>query len=419
MRVLWIAQNGGKYKNSKVKGTGGWIGALQEEMLKYDSKVELGIVFPVLTNDTPITEGRVSYFPYKMSTGQGKMERLIYYATKKWEKDDELCSAQIQRVVKQFDPDIIHVWGIEFAHSAVIPKLNKPFVVHIQGLATLTVNKYLPPFFSVEDLKRCNSWFERIILHHGEYEEFQNYIRRAKRELVISPFVMNWIGRTEWDYKASHLLSKNSRYFNGEEVMRNDFNEIKWNYHYDGTLHIQSNIANGWYKGIDVVLKTAEVLKNHGIDFEWNIYGIKRDSKIVNYIIKKYHIRPEDVNVIFHGSVDGQTIVKSLLTSDVYVHPSYIENSSNAIAEAMYLGLPVVAQYVGGNPSMLKDGSGILVAPNEPFAMAFNLIKLREREIAEKYSKRAIEVAEKRQDNQKTVANLLEIYKTVIKDHKQ
>ena len=68
---------------------------------------------------------------------------------------------------------------------------------------------------------------------------------------------------------------------------------------------------------------------------------------------------------------------------------------------------------------MLKDGSGILVAPNEPFAMAFNLIKLREREIAEKYSKRAIEVAEKRQDNQKTVANLLEIYKTVIKDHKQ
>lgn len=419
MRVLWIAQNGGNYKNSKVKGTGGWIGALQEEILKYDNSVELGIVFPVLINESPVNEGRVSYFPYKMRSGQNKLKRLIYYVARIWEKDDELCSVQILRVVNQFNPDIIHVWGIEFAHSAVIPKLNKPCVVHIQGLTSLYVYTYLPPFLSEDDLKRCNSWFERTVLHHGEYEEYQNYIRRAKREITISPFVKNWIGRTDWDYEASRLLSKDSRYFNGEEVMRNDFNDKKWEYHFNGTLHIQSNIANGWYKGIDVVLKTAEVLKNHGIDFEWNIYGIKRDSKIVNYIIKKYHIRPEDVNVIFHGSVDGQTIVKSLLTSDVYVHPSYIENSSNAIAEAMYLGLPVVAQYVGGNPSMLKAGSGILVAPNEPFAMAFNLIKLREREIAEKYSKRAIEVAENRQDNQKTVANLLEIYKTVIKDHKQ
>ena len=419
MRVLWIAQNGGKYKNNKIKGTGGWIGALQEELLKYDNNVELGIVFPVLTNESPITEGRTSYFPYKMSTGQNKLERLIYYAKKKWEKDDELCSEQILRVVNQFDPDIIHVWGIEFAHSAVIPNLNKPCVVHIQGLTALYVYTYIPPFLSEVDLKKCNSWFERIILHHGEYEEYQNYIRRANREIAISPFVRNWIGRTDWDYEASQLLSKNSRYFNGEEVMRNDFKEKKWNYHYNGILHIQSNIANGWYKGIDVVLKTAEVLKNHSINFEWNIYGIKRDSRIVNYIIKKCHIKPEDVNVIFHGSVDGETIVKSLLTSDVYVHPSYIENSSNAIAEAMYLGLPVVAQYVGGNPSMLKEESGILVAPNEPYSMAFNLMELRKKEVAEKYSIKAIEVAEKRQDNQKTVANLLEIYKTVIKDHKQ
>lgn len=419
MRVLWIAQNGGKYKNNKVKGTGGWIGALQEDLIKFDSEVELGLVFPVPTKDTPITEGRVSYFPYKMSPGRNVLERLIYYASKQWEKDDDLCSAQILKVVNQFNPDIIHVWGLEFAHSAVIPHLNKPCVVHIQGLTALYIYKYLPPFFTVGDLKKCNSWFERNILHHGEYAEYQNYIRRAKREIAVSPFVKNWIGRTEWDYEASQLLSPYSRYFHGEEVMRNDFNEKKWKYHFNGILHIQSNLANGWYKGIDVVLKTAEVLKNNCIDFEWNIYGIKRNSKILNFIIKKTQIKPEDVNVLFHGSVDGKTIVKSLLESDVYVHPSYIENSSNAIAEAMYLGLPVVAQYVGGNSTMLRDESGILVAPNEPYAMAFNLIKLRDKGIAESFSLKAIEVAEKRQNNQKTVADLIEIYQTVIKDYNQ
>ncbi len=417
MKVLWIAQNGGSYKINKVKGTGGWIGALQEELFKYDNNIELGIVFPHPMDEDPIIEGSVSYYPYRMSSGEKWYNKIFYYATKKWEKDDEFCTTKILEVVAKFNPDIIHIWGIEFAHSAVIPKLNKPFVVHIQGLTALYVYTYLPSVFSVEDLKRCNSWFERNLLHHGEYAEYQNYIRRAKRELAVSPAVKNWIGRTEWDYAASQLLSRDSRYFHGEEVMRNDFNGKKWKFHFNGTLHIQSNISNGWYKGIDVVLKTAEVLKHHNVEFEWHIYGIKRESKIVNYIIKKYKIIPEKVNVIFHGSVDGKTIVNSLLTSDVYVHPSYIENSSNAIAEAMYLGLPVIAQYVGGNPTMLKDGSGILVAPNEPYSMAFNLMNLRNKEVAERYSKKAVEVAERRQDNRNTVTNLLKIYNTVIKDY--
>ena len=125
-------------------------------------------------------------------------------------------------------------------------------------------------------------------------------------------------------------------------------------------------------------------------------------------------VTPVSVNVEFHGRVNGKTIREQLLNSDVYVHPSFIENSSNAIAEAMMMGVPTIAQYVGGNPSMLRDDSGLLVAPNEPYMLAFSLMRMCDRKVAEGYSRRSIELAKRRQDTLQTVNTLIEIYEKVI-----
>jgi glycosyltransferase involved in cell wall biosynthesis len=42
--------------------------------------------------------------------------------------------------------------------------------------------------------------------------------------------------------------------------------------------------------------------------------------------------------------------------ADVVVLPSYIEGVSNAIQEAMYIGVPVVASDVGGTPEIIRNG---------------------------------------------------------------
>ena len=114
--------------------------------------------------------------------------------------------------------------------------------------------------------------------------------------------------------------------------------------------------------------------------------------------------------------VDGKAIREGLLQSDVYVHPSYIENSSNAIAEAQMLGVPVIAQFVGGNPTMLKNDSGVLVAPNEPYILASKIMEMRKKKIAEGYSERALAVASERQNTEKTCSDLINIYKTIISE---
>lgn len=50
--------------------------------------------------------------------------------------------------------------------------------------------------------------------------------------------------------------------------------------------------------------------------------------------------------------------------------PSRIEGLSQSLLEAMALGLPVIASRAGGNPDLVTEDSGLLVAPLDPAAWA-------------------------------------------------
>lgn len=419
MKVLWIAPNGGNYKHNVINRNGGWIGALQEKLMSSGLDLELGIVFLSSEDNEPSCEGRVTYMPIRYPIKCILRNRLFRNITANTAKEDTEIANLIRDRVNAFKPDIVHVWGTENNYSAVIPFLDTPFLVHIQGFASLYSNSYLPPGFSTADLKATSPWWNpanwlRRLLKSDAYSHYKAFLHQAERELAAAASVKNWAGRTEWDRAASQALSPGSRYFICEEVMRSDFEGSLWKYHYRDKLIIQSNISPTWYKGTDVVLKTAAALKGRGVIAEWHIFGISRQNRIVKYISTKLNITPEDVGVYFHGQVDGQAIREGLLACDVYVHPSYIENSSNAIAEAMMLGVPVIAQYVGGNPSMLKHDSGVLVAPNEPYMLATAIIGMRDKKSAEELSLKARNVANNRQNADKTVANLMDIYHTIL-----
>ncbi|HWH02642.1 MAG TPA: glycosyltransferase family 4 protein [Gemmatimonadales bacterium] len=56
--------------------------------------------------------------------------------------------------------------------------------------------------------------------------------------------------------------------------------------------------------------------------------------------------------------------------------PSRIEGLSQALLEAMALGLPVVASRAGGNPDLVTEDAGILVPPGDPVAWAAAFTRL-------------------------------------------
>ncbi|MDA8028672.1 MAG: glycosyltransferase [Nitrospiraceae bacterium] len=62
---------------------------------------------------------------------------------------------------------------------------------------------------------------------------------------------------------------------------------------------------------------------------------------------------------------------------DVFILCSQTEGFSNAILEAMGMGLPVVVSNVGGNTEMIEDGtSGYLVPPGDPLTLEKRLLWL-------------------------------------------
>jgi glycosyltransferase involved in cell wall biosynthesis len=66
-----------------------------------------------------------------------------------------------------------------------------------------------------------------------------------------------------------------------------------------------------------------------------------------------------------------------LLAADLFVLPSSTEGMSNALLEAMAVGLPIVATRVPGNCELIRDeDSGLLVEPKDPQALAQAIIRL-------------------------------------------
>lgn len=65
-----------------------------------------------------------------------------------------------------------------------------------------------------------------------------------------------------------------------------------------------------------------------------------------------------------------------LSASDIFVFPSWHENLSNALLEAMSYRLPVVATSVGGNIEVINRGGGLLIPPHSPGDLATAISRL-------------------------------------------
>jgi glycosyltransferase involved in cell wall biosynthesis len=75
-------------------------------------------------------------------------------------------------------------------------------------------------------------------------------------------------------------------------------------------------------------------------------------------------------NVQIHMLGVRHDVAELFGASDIALLPSWHENMSNALLEAMAAGVPVIATSVGGNTEIVSQGGGVLVPPHDPPALA-------------------------------------------------
>lgn len=108
------------------------------------------------------------------------------------------------------------------------------------------------------------------------------------------------------------------------------------------------------YKDYETVLKALARLKLAGYDFYYYIIG---DGPLKDRYLSMINDYGLESKVTMLGRVMNPE--KYLAVSDVFVHSSKGEGCSNAILEAMYMGLPIIASDTGGTKEIVKD-NGVL-----------------------------------------------------------
>lgn len=114
----------------------------------------------------------------------------------------------------------------------------------------------------------------------------------------------------------------------------------------------------------------------------------------------------------FCGALSAEEMKQEYLLANVFVCPSSIENSSNALCEAILLGVPVLASHVGGLPSMMEGQLQNLYRFDDVELLASKICNVFANE---ENQSNCIDIARKRHNAETNTNTLLDIYKMITK----
>lgn len=406
MRVLWFTNTPSNYQRGDVRGHngGGWIVSAEEEM-KQVPEIELAVSFVLDGQPERVVQGGVVYYPIKKI---GSRFTNIFNPKKLWVEQ----ITAMKKVIEDFNPDIIQIFGSEEYFGLIANQIDIPVVLHIQGILNPYLNAFFIPGVSVKDYI-CQNFNPKKLI--SNILGLKNFRKGSQREVEIMRRVKYFIGRTDWDFRCTKVMNPNSKYFYGSEILRKVF--------YDNSIRniplrkviITTTISQPLYKGFDLVLKTANLLKeNLDFEFSWRVFG-NINPKVAERIA---NTKCKDVNVELCGVATSEQLHQELLNSTIYVHTSYIDNSPNSVCEAQLMGLPVIVTHVGGTYSLIEEGvTGFSVPANDPYQMAYFINKLRDKDLNTQIGANARKIALKRHDKKNIISELIKTYMSVIADY--
>ncbi|MBE6287647.1 MAG: glycosyltransferase [Mediterranea massiliensis] len=412
MKVLWFEVSMPACYEDANRVVTGWQDALENLVKTQSLDVELIIAFESsVYHEVKVIDG-ITYVPLNVN-----FSRFKYWNTNFWEIKTEKIIPKAVEIIKKIKPDIIHVFGTEWPFGLVANYTDIPVVIHIQGSMIPYNNALYPPGYNKYTAYKSLKW--NLIKYVRHYLDTKHSYSRERVERKIWKSVKYYMGRTEWDKALANIMHPNCVYYHVDEALRPDFMNSyrQWEFCKSSKVKLLTIAHSGtWYwKGIDMLLKTAHIIKEMGIDFEWRLAGGIYET-MKNTIEREENTTFLENNVHFLGLTSPNELNELLLDSTIYVHTSYVENSPNAICEAQYLGVPIVSTNVGGISSLCRNGKeATLVPANDPWQMANAIIVLSQNEnLMNCYSTNSITISHKRHDYGNIASQLMSCYSDII-----
>ena len=417
MKVLWFTNKllvpvCTYLGNSSAKG-GGWMDALISNLEIEVPGIDLHIASLSKRYFSPVKIGNTTYYSIVQDVPSIRIKRVFSNWKHNRFFDNEL--QQCNALIFSCKPDIIHVHGSENLFGLVQEKTNIPVVISLQGI--LQSYQYFD-FSGISFLERIRT--ENIFAFLKGSSLTHRSITNRKQALIEQRILANCshiFGRTYWDKSIATLLCPKASYHSVGEILREPFYHTHWDADSLEQQIIVATASGGLRKGVIVLLDAIRILKHGkypGIKLRL-IGNIKTQAiwPLISEKIKNYGI---ENNIKFLGELDATSIAHELSKCSVFVHPSFIDNSPNSLAEAMLIGVPSVATSVGGVPSMLSHNQdGLLCTPGDPYSIASQLnILLADKSKATKISLCAREKAMKRHSKQMIIEHLINNYNKII-----
>lgn len=420
MRVLWLCNimlpAYAKAHELPYSVREGWLTGCLNRIDK--SSIELGICFPAdgdIASSSEVIDG-VTYFGFKEDLNHPE----IY---------DGTVENRFHEILDDFKPDVLHVFGTEFPHSlAMLRAFGRPerTLLGIQGICGVIADEYMAML--PEQVQQAATFRDRL-KSDSLMQQQEKYRIRGEHEKEAILLTGNITGRTGFDKRETARINPEASYYKMNETMRPCFYEGKWEE--KNVLPHSIFLPQGDYplKGFHFMLQAMPIILEKYPDAQLFVAGnnligkggskypyFMRASaygKYIKSLISKNKLKKK---VTMVGTLSDEEMKQQLLKSSVFVCASVVENSPNSMAEAMLLGVPVVAARVGGIPDLLRENKdGLLFDKGDVQGLADCIMQMwDEPVIAGVYGDNAKAQAKITYDPDANYRRLLEIYSDIL-----
>lgn len=402
MKILWFTTSPSSAdKLEQISNiTGGWIKAEEHALKENYPDLNLSICFLSRKETKSYDINGTQYFPIKKT----EPNRFLKFCGITGINKSSLFNQKREflTVIKTVQPDIIHIMGTENTFSVIMDEVNVPVVISIQGIVTVCKHKY----YSGISKQKTKNRFLRLYKRYGILSQLEKSAFSKARYII---------GRTCWDKSVTSILAPQASYFHVDRLIRNGFYQSKWDKQRDAALIIITTLRSSVFKGIETIVQASALLSQIGIAHSWKIAGLESHDILVEIVQGMFTNSPNQV--IYLGRLTEDELINQLLHSDIYVQSSHIENSPNGVAEALLLGMPVIATFAGGTPAYIENRkTGILIQDGDPWAMAGAIKELMDHfEFAAELGTNAREAALLRHDPKRICEALNNVYQDILR----